>query len=112
MSPRMPAAFAAMLWYAAPPQGEATLRPLGGVGALQGEVAGGDVSGGERAQLRLLLRAQVLRERAPGTESAAGRRGDRAGQFTLDPRALPRPRLLRIRDRDRRDEPGRVGVRR
>src|SRR5215472_17769879 len=65
--------------------------------ALQGEVAGGDVAGAERAQLGLLFGAQVLRDRAPGPEPAARRRVDRAGQLALDARVFARPRFGLIR---------------
>src|SRR5215469_4111595 len=78
---------------------------------LQGEMAGGDVAGPERAQLRLLLGTQILCERAPGAEPAARWWGHRTGQFALDPRALPGSRFRRIRDRNGCDEPGRVGMR-
>jgi len=68
------------------------------------------VAGAERAQLGLLLRAAVLRERAPGPKPAARRRVDRAGQLTPDARVDRRPGHLGLGDRDGRDQAGRVGV--
>ena len=75
---------------------------------LQGEVAGSEVLQAERAERRLLLGAEILRERAPRAEAAARRRRDRRGKLAAHLDDLASARQHRIGNRDRVDQASRV----
>jgi hypothetical protein len=80
------------------------------LGIGQREVAGGNVSRAEAAQLRLFLGAPILRERAAGAKPAAGGWVDGARQLARDDRLGPGPGHIRLGHRDRGPEPSRVGM--
>src|ERR1700679_1011812 len=82
-----------------------------GIRLVEGEVAGGQVAvGGERAQRRLLGRAQVLSARAASAEAAAGWGSDRRRELAAHALVLLGPFEDGVGDRHGVDQPARVRV--